>query len=67
MSTNETTADLWSSSTANSPDKARVYRATIAPLDQPDVRIRNFQGRVISIVSNLSDSTTLIRKPRTST
>ena len=34
MSTNETTADLWSSSTANSPDKARVYRATIAPHDQ---------------------------------
>jgi hypothetical protein len=26
---------LWNSSTANSPDKARVYRATIAPLDQP--------------------------------
>jgi hypothetical protein len=26
---------LWNSSTASSPDKARVYRATIAPLDQP--------------------------------
>jgi hypothetical protein len=26
---------LWNSSTANSPDSARVYRATIAPLDQP--------------------------------
>jgi hypothetical protein len=26
---------LWNSSTANSPDSARVYRATIAPDDQP--------------------------------
>ena len=26
---------LWNSSTANSPDNVRVYRATIAPLDQP--------------------------------
>jgi hypothetical protein len=26
---------LWNSSTANSPDKARVYRTTIAPLDHP--------------------------------
>jgi hypothetical protein len=26
---------LWNSSTANSPDNARVYRATIAPDDQP--------------------------------
>jgi len=25
----------WNSSTANSPDNARVYRATIAPLDHP--------------------------------
>ena len=33
MSTNQTKADLWNSSTANSPDNARVYRATIAPLD----------------------------------
>ena len=33
MSTNETTADLWSSPTANSPDNARVYGANIAPLD----------------------------------
>ena len=35
MSTNETTADLWSSPTANSPDRARVYYSTIVALDHP--------------------------------
>ncbi len=34
MSTNMTKSEIWSSSTANSLDKARVYRATIAPDDQ---------------------------------
>jgi hypothetical protein len=29
------TQDFWNSTIANSPDNARVYRATISPLDHP--------------------------------